>query len=425
MKALGYWLAFLVLVLQTGCVNSHQVNFPGPVTTSKWDTSFTIDQVRFPDSGAILRSVVGKGEDARLSAFFKKILRGNEVNIGYIGGSITAGAGASNPNNCYASELASFVRKLFVNSKINVINAGIGSTNTRFGCSRIQEDLLDKNPDMVFVEFAVNDNPVDTFTTMAAMEGIVRQCLKHENLPVIIFNTFNSQGDSANQELFERIAGYYNLPTVSYRNAIWPLIQGNQMSWASLVADAIHPNDRGHFLCAYLLYEFLKGSFSQLDTTVNASDSIPECRITDLYEHAGIHHAPDSLLREQTDDWQKITGEFGRMSYQSQRNADSLVLETNVQELVIAFNYSLNGSSKIQIAMDGRSTDTISNYWGNGTSSGYMGLYRIYLDQNADAHQVKIMHLDNNLFTMNYLLFSSMGSCFKSIESQPIRRLNF
>ena len=38
-----------------------------------------------------------------------------------------------------------------------LINAGIGATDSDYGCLRVQRDVLSQNPDLVIVEFAVND----------------------------------------------------------------------------------------------------------------------------------------------------------------------------------------------------------------------------------------------------------------------------
>jgi acyl-CoA thioesterase-1 len=425
-KAFIYIAISMALALQTGCMENHPVGPSGPVVFSDWDTSFTIDQVTFPDTDALIRSVISNGAMERLSAFFKKILIGEEVNIGYIGGSITAGAGASGQENCYANQLARFIRKMFANSHINIINAGIGSTNSRFGCSRIKEDLLNKNSDLVIVEYAVNDNQKDTFTTIAAMEGIIRQCLHHdETLPVILFNTCNSIGDSANQELFKRVGTHYDLPMVSYRNALWPFIQESRIQWSSVVVDAIHPNDNGHLLCAYMLYKFLRKAYSLVSAGGIASDSIPECYLTDMYEHASIYQSSTTEIKVGTDTWSEVAKEYERMGYISQRESDSLVFETNIQEFVIGFLYSQIGNSKILVTVDNQGVDTISNYWANGTSAGYMGLYRVFLEESTSVHRVAIKHLDNELFSLEYLLFSPTSSCLKSIEFLPVHRLNY
>ena len=120
-------------ILNLGCIKERVTNPAGPVSAIEWDTTFLVNQINFPDSNAINRSVIIKGSPSRFTAFFNKILSGQEVFIGYIGGSITAGVGASSEDKCFANLLAQFMRKMFVNAHINVINAGIGLTNTRFG----------------------------------------------------------------------------------------------------------------------------------------------------------------------------------------------------------------------------------------------------------------------------------------------------
>lgn len=43
--------------------------------------------------------------------------------------------------------------KVFPNTEFDYVNAGIGATDSQFGAARVQEDLLQRLPDLVFVEF--------------------------------------------------------------------------------------------------------------------------------------------------------------------------------------------------------------------------------------------------------------------------------
>ena len=55
------------------------------------------------------------------------------------------------------------------------INAAIGGTGSDLGVYRLQHDVLDHQPDLLFVEFAVNDFGAAPERIHRAMEGIVRQ----------------------------------------------------------------------------------------------------------------------------------------------------------------------------------------------------------------------------------------------------------
>lgn len=87
---------------------------------------------------------------------------GKPVTIGYFGSSITEGYGASDPaTTSWRARTTRYLRERFPGSAVTEINAAIGGTGSDLGAFRCSEDLLSKNPDLVFVEFAVNDHEAD------------------------------------------------------------------------------------------------------------------------------------------------------------------------------------------------------------------------------------------------------------------------
>src|SRR5689334_16018215 len=87
---------------------------------------------------------------AGLPNFFAKLEAGAEVRIGYLGGSITAQEG-------WRPKTLAHFQKTYPKAKITQINAAIGGTGSDLGVFRVRQDVLEKKPDLLFVEFAVND----------------------------------------------------------------------------------------------------------------------------------------------------------------------------------------------------------------------------------------------------------------------------
>lgn len=75
---------------------------------------------------------------------------GAEIKVAYFGGSITAQPGWR------PKSLAHF-QKTWPQAKFSEINAAIGGTGSDLGVFRLKHDVLDQKPDLLFVEFAVND----------------------------------------------------------------------------------------------------------------------------------------------------------------------------------------------------------------------------------------------------------------------------
>ena len=74
----------------------------------------------------------------------KKAIQGEDITVGFLGGSITQGCNASAPETCYAYLVYQWWCEKFPKSKIAYINAGIGGTTSQFGAARAESDLLSK-----------------------------------------------------------------------------------------------------------------------------------------------------------------------------------------------------------------------------------------------------------------------------------------
>jgi len=110
--------------------------------------------------------------------FAEKSKSGKPILIAYLGGSITCGeitspvsgtnaAGKFYDFTKYNPEKDSWRAKTFEwlrnkfekkTGQFRKLNAAIGGTPSLLATYRLEQDLLNKNPDFVFVEFAVNDN---------------------------------------------------------------------------------------------------------------------------------------------------------------------------------------------------------------------------------------------------------------------------
>ncbi len=234
----------------------------------------------------------------RLKKAMCKAQRGETVTVAFIGGSITQGSLATKRELCYQKRVTAWWKQMYPLAEIVDINAGIGGTTSHFGCARVEEDVLRYQPDVVFVEFSVNDD-ADMFF-METYEGLVRKSLKAENEPavVLIHNVRYDTGGNA-QVFHGKVGRYYDLPSVSMQNTIFSKVVSGELLAEEITEDNLHPNDYGHQLVAEEITAFLAGVHEKREEP-ESFYQVPEKMLTkNAYENAIRYNAkncqPDTM----------------------------------------------------------------------------------------------------------------------------------
>lgn len=197
-----------------------------------------------------------------------KLRTERKLTIGYFGGSITEGAGASNPEKtCWRALTTAWFREQFPDATISEINAAIGGTGSDLGAFRIKRDLLSTHPDLVFVEFAVNDGGANPERATRSIEGIVRRIWSSNPRTdiVFVFTTTESIAQAYDKgeipqaiQTERRIAEYYGIPSVNMGYVLWKRLHDIGADWKTLTVDTVHPNDEGYRIYADTLINYLK-----------------------------------------------------------------------------------------------------------------------------------------------------------------------
>ena len=194
------------------------------------------------------------GNNYRLKKVLARAQSGENITVAVIGGSITEGAGASVYKNCYASLVGEGLKQRY-GENIHFINAGVGGTPSTFGWIRYENDIVkrvpkddaDGLPDIVIIEFAVND--WNEPTNHRCYESMVKSILMQENEPAVIllFSVFKT-GWNLQDEL-KKVGETYNLMMISIRDAAYPRMEKlwTMEEWFS---DEYHPTDLGHRVMA-------------------------------------------------------------------------------------------------------------------------------------------------------------------------------
>ncbi len=254
-----------------------------------------------PSNAAIARSIVDLGDASALRRVFAKAQSGRPITVLFVGGSITEGAKATTPPHRYVNLVGDWWKAKFPQSKVSVVNAGIGATGSSFGCFRADRDITSQHPDAVFVDFAVNDSASPS--SELSYEGLVRKLLSYPQHPAVVELFMMHESGSNNQAPEVVIGKYYGLPMISYRDAAWPEIQADTIKYTDYQADQVHPNDAGHAYVAALVTHYLDGVLASTGTTSDAK-ALPAPLHGDAYQYTKLY-SPADINPTKQDGWTK------------------------------------------------------------------------------------------------------------------------
>lgn len=189
------------------------------------------------------RSLLSVGDMTRMADVFQKAQNGEDITVAYIGGSITEGYNAGT-TKFYAKTCTDLLQGYFPDITVTGVNAGISGTPSLLGNLRLERDVLSADPDIVFVEFAVNDGQEADYKN--AYESLVRTLLTQEkDIAVVLLFTVLDSGYTC-QEHMSKIGANYDLPMISVHDSVYEEIEAGRMTWQDYSNDQSHPNAYGH-----------------------------------------------------------------------------------------------------------------------------------------------------------------------------------
>ncbi|MBR3825886.1 MAG: SGNH/GDSL hydrolase family protein [Lachnospiraceae bacterium] len=231
------------------------------------------------------KAIMQTGNNFRLKKAIEKARRGEDVTIAFIGGSITQGAGAVPINTeCYAYKtykaFCDVVGKT-TEENVHYIKAGVGGTPSEFGMLRYERDVLSEGtvePDVVVVEFAVNDEGDET--KGECYDSLVRKILNNPNKPAVILLFAVFANDWNLQERLGPVGVAYDLPMVSTRNTVVEQFykkpgEGRVVSKNQFFYDVFHPTSIGHTIMA----DGIKHLLEVVDKQEQASEDVDISKI--------------------------------------------------------------------------------------------------------------------------------------------------
>lgn len=185
-----------------------------------------------------------------------------EIRLGYIGGSITEG-------DKYRTHVLNYLTAEYPENIFTEIKGGVGGTPSYLGVHRMDRDIIEQKPDIVFIEFSVNDYPALKGLFERSMEGMIRKALNYDpKIPIAVLGTtdeyslLNVYPKGETPEMVQshmNVAAYYNIPYINMGKALYEHLSSTGDDLKNYLPDGVHPNSDGGKIYADEIKKYLDG----------------------------------------------------------------------------------------------------------------------------------------------------------------------
>lgn len=203
------------------------------------------------------------------------------------------------------------IKKEYPYAVVNVIVTAIGGENSERGAARFEKDVLVHQPDVLFIDYALNDRGMGLERAAIAWESMIKKALD-KNIKVVLLTPTPDQTvdlldkGSVLQKHADQITGLaakYGIGLVdSYALFQEKMRAGGRLS--DYMSQVNHPNRIGHALVADAIVEYFRDpSFKarDIDRVLSVRNRVPIVNSWLQWRLDNI--IPDLLKRENLDMW--------------------------------------------------------------------------------------------------------------------------
>jgi len=341
----------------------------------------------------------------------EKINKGETVKVAYLGGSITAANG-------WRPKTTAWLAKTFPNAKFEEIHAAVGGTGSDLGVFRLAHDVLQHNPDLLFVEFAVNDGGASPENIWKAMEGIVRQTWKANPKTDIVYTYTISEALAKDprdgkccrsMSAMEQLADFYNIPSINFAVPVLALEKAGKLLFAGTSApegvilfsgDSVHPHDAGHEIYLQAVAEAITAMKDS--KPVNHAPKLEKHFIKGNYEDAKFVPITADLLQgkwktlDENDSLQRSFGKRLGAIYHSGEPGSKLTFKFKGTQAKVYDLLGPNGGQVI-VTIDGNTNPKPVPRFDSYCTYHRLATLRLAEDMNDEVHTIMLHRKLNGL----------------------------
>ena len=226
-------------------------------------------------------AIYKEGDLYRLAKAIKKSKSGKEVLIMFYGNSANTTSGSVD-----APYWSVFGEWWSLNiGPCRTVAASMDNLTSIDACMRVDQDVLRWKPDVVFLDFAVQDAVASMASANAhGYDNLIRRILQSSTKPAVVsliltgaeqksfgMNAANADMFNTASKLQKQVASYHNIPIIDFETALWDnmveLVKVTTqreiplMTWATVGENNVAMNDSGHAI--------LQGAISYFVNKVN------------------------------------------------------------------------------------------------------------------------------------------------------------
>ena len=250
---------------------------------------------------------------APLGHTHRRLTEDKELRVVYFGGSVTAGHGSSDSSaRSWRALIGQWLSQQFPSARIENINRALGESGTYLGANRVQMDIIPARPDLLFIEYAINDRYFESTYERAAsqFETIIREVRtalpKTDIVAILVTDKAclekNRVGKLHTQaQAHEDIARAYDVPTVHAGRYLAQTAEYSPENWSKYAIDIVHPNDAGYAVYYQIIREFMYNSLFCTDfAEQDGQTAMPPIVSERLFDGARAHIIPSQALLERS-----------------------------------------------------------------------------------------------------------------------------
>lgn len=332
---------------------------------------------------------------------YYKLTHDKELKIAYIGGSVTVGTGSS--GGCWRSQTTDWFKKNYPDAKITEVNAAIGGSSSVWGAARYQSWVLDNKPDLVFIEFSVNDlytkqskgglGAPSGEDSAILLDSMIRQTnAKLPNCDLVFLTVVDSNtiiGGNENADGQKKAAEYEGILYLDVTESLLRVVTKSLATWGKYFdnSDSVHPNEAG-----YKIYsDYITGEIgaklveSQLDNPSALAAHKVQAKPYKDYVPSNYTVINATSLNYDKSQWtvkNNPSGQrkFGETALVAKKGS---TITADFTGNTISIFGTFKGGSDLEIVLDGKDTQTVA-------ASGDAGEVLLWKNLENTKHTIKV-----------------------------------